>query len=219
MVMKAYVSLDALSTAVTVRLLMFAVCSLSALGGDLCVTTKDPTGQPLPGVTVMITRQKDVTASAPFDVSQTRTEANGQACFFKIRDGMYSVELALHGFLTSTYHPIRVDVLRPALFEMAMLFGQVIELDVSRIARISGILRLRNETVAEARICVYEKDSRLLVNCSRSDRFGQFGLLVEPGAYFIEVTRKDTVYLRKAITIPSGGTFRDLIPSELPELK
>ena len=198
---------------------MFAFCAISAVGGNLCVTTKDPTGQPLPGVTVMITKQKDAAASIPFDVTQTRTDSNGKACFFQIPDGSYSVELTMHGFLTATYRPVRVDILRPALFEMVMLFGQVIELDVSRIARISGVLRFRNETNAEARICVYDNDSRNLVNCSRSDRFGQFGLLVEPGTYFIEVTRKDTVYLRKSVTIPNAGTFRDLIPSELPEVK
>ena len=217
--MRKYSSLDALSAAVPLRLLIFAFCSISAMGGNLCVTTKDPTGQPLPGVTVMITKQKDAAASIPFAVTQTRTEANGQACFFKIPDGSYNIELTMHGFLTSTYQPIRVDVLRPALFETVMHFGQVIELDISRNGRITGLLRFRNETSAEARICIYDNDSRLLVNCSRSDRFGQFGLLVEPGVYLVEVTRKDTVYLKKTITIPSAGTFRDLFPTELPEVK
>lgn len=217
--MKRHFSMPALCAAAPLQLVMFAFCTISAVGGNLCVTTKDPTGQPLPGVTVTITKQKDAAGSIPFEVTQTRTESNGQACFFKIPDGSYSVELKLHGFLTSTYEPVRVDILRPALLEMVMLFGQVIELDLSRNAKISGVLRFRNETNAEARVCVYDNESRLLVSCSRSDRFGQFGLLVEPGTYLIEVTRKDTVYLRKSVTIPSAGTFRDLIPSELPEVK
>ena len=217
--MKKHFLMAALNAATSLRLLIFVFCTISAVGGNLCVTTKDPAGQTLPGVTVMITKQKDAAASILFDVTQTRTDSNGKACFLKIPDGSYSVELTMHGFLTATYQPVRVDILRPALFEMVMLFGQVIELDISRIARISGVLRFRNETNAEARICVYDDDSRLLVNCSRSDRFGQFGLLVEPGTYLIEVTRKDTVYLKKSVTIPDAGTFRDLIPSELPEIK
>lgn len=217
--MKKHSSMAVLDTASLLRLLTFAFSAISAAGGNLCVTTKDPAGQPLPGVTVMITKHKDAAASIPFDVTQTRTDSDGKACFFKIPDGSYSVELTMHGFLTATYQPVRVDILRPALLELTMLFGHVIELDISRIARVSGVLRFRNETNAEARICVYDNESRLLINCSRSDRFGQFGLLVEPGTYFIEVTRKDTVYLKKTVTIPNAGTFRDLLPPELPEVK
>ncbi len=199
------------------RLLLFAACLPSAQAGNLCVTTRDPAGQSLPGVSVTIAKRTDEAASLPFAPTQTRTDAAGQACFFQIPDGSYSVELALHGFLTATYQPIRVDVLRPASLAVGMLFGQVIELDISRIARITGVIRFRDEPAAEARICVYEGDSRHPANCSRPDRFGQFGLLVEPGAYVLEVTRQDKVYLRKSVNIPSAGTFLDLIPPLLPE--
>jgi hypothetical protein len=201
---------------------LFAISSATQLmiAGSLCVTAKDPAGQPLSGTSITITRAQESESLNALSRAHSRTDNDGQACFFQLPDGIYNVEFSLQGFLTVSYQGVRINILRPAILEVVMLFGDVIEHDVSPpLAKVTGILKVRGDLLAEAIICAYDKQSNNLVNCSRSDRFGQFALLLEPESYIIEIRHKDKVYFRGRINIPRAGIYSELIPKRLEEIK
>lgn len=62
------------------------------MGRNLCMTTKDPTGEFLPGVTVANTKGKDSAAGVPTTTTQTRTDSSWQVCFLQTLDGSFRVE-------------------------------------------------------------------------------------------------------------------------------
>ena len=185
-------------------------------GGNLCVTVRDPAAQVLANVSVTVTkiREGESVITTPI---HARTDSDGKVCFFALLDGRYAMEQTFPGFLTATYQPIRVDILRPAILETTMLFGDVIELDISGIARVSGTLRYQGKPIVRARVCLYEA-SKVPVNCSYSDRMGQFAILVEPGAYIGEVMRGNAIVFKGPIAVPTAGTFRNLFPSDVSDL-
>jgi len=188
-------------------LLVLSIASVG-VGGNLCVTMRDPGGGAIPNASAVAVRQSEGPGEAKELV--TRSNEAGQACFFELLDGRYALTIRAPGFLEVTYRGIKVDTLRPGLLVVNLLFGDVIELNVTPTAQIGGRLMKQGKPVVRGVVCAFTT-AGVLYNCTLSDKEGQYGLVVQPGNYRIEVTIQDSLVFKKDVSFEGPGVFRDLI--------
>ncbi len=114
----SYQSFPSRALALAMLLLLFALPATAQLqSGNLYGTTVGPEGQPMPGVTVVLT-------GAGASLTQM-SDANGKFRFPGLSPGTYAVETSLEGFAVTRQENIDVNVGRNTVIELPLQISDV----------------------------------------------------------------------------------------------
>lgn len=179
----------------------WCIASASLYGAELCVKVVDYGDQPLPSASVAAL---DLARGTRYE---SKTDRKGESCFPAIREGRYSVEAGLAGFMNVRYYPVRVVFPTKTQLSFRLPLGEITEGDFfSEESVVSGTLELGGSPVKGARICIAVPGDP---QCTTTNDLGEYAISVAPGSYEWEIRTADGMTYRSRINLPGPGTFRD----------
>jgi Carboxypeptidase regulatory-like domain len=186
--------------------LAIVVPQLTARASSLCATVVDATARPLAGATVTVTE-----LTRPDGRHSLTTDPNGRACLDSAREGVYSVEAGLAGFMNVRYYPVRVSAARPAVVAFQLPFSEVTEGGVSLESTLSGTLDAARSPLPPLRICLFARDQATAVACTTTNDLGEYALIVPSDVYRAEVSRQGERLGTTMLDLSSPGYYRNKV--------
>jgi hypothetical protein len=137
------------------------------------------------------------------------TDSQGNACFLKIPEGLYSVEVNLRGFLTAKYYPLRVSYPEMSGLTIRLPLSNVNEGGVAQEVTLSGTLRKNGEPAEAVSICLLRPNGDQ-VACTITNDLGEYAIIAAPGVYQVELKpfSGDTYRSKLDLSTP-GALYRD----------
>jgi hypothetical protein len=146
---------------------------------------------------------------------ETRSDSKGRACLSEIPEGLYSVEASVVN-MNVRYYPILVGTERTKELTFRLPAGVNSEGPIVNLTFLSGTLRLGDEPLDWAYLCLTKRDSSGIPICVLTNDLGEYALEVDPGLYDVEIcTGKKLVY-KSVLDVTSAGFYRERISAKPP---
>jgi hypothetical protein len=192
-----------------VVLLFSGLASLcgSAKAAVLCANVFDLANLPLPDASVTAV---NLGTNKRFGGRSDRT---GKACIPALPEGLYSVEVALTGFLNVRYYPVRLAPVATHELRFQLPFGEITEGSLAQESTLSGTLKQDGAPIQSAKICIFasEGENAAPVTCSVTNDLGEYAIIVPVGIYTVELRLPQGTVQRSKIDLSNPGFHRNSI--------
>jgi hypothetical protein len=132
-------------------------------------------------------------------------------CFADIPEGPYAVEAGSGiGHMNVRYYPVRVGTARTMELTFHLPSGENSEGPVVNEAFLSGTLRVGDNPIDWATMCLTKRDSLGIPICVRTNDLGEYAVDVDPGLYDVEICTKKLVF-KSVLDVRSAGFYRERI--------
>jgi hypothetical protein len=139
------------------------------------------------------------------------TDSQGNACFLKIPEALYSVEVSLQGFLTAKYYPLRVSYPEKSGLTIRLPLNNANRDTVAQEITLSGTLRKNDEPAQAVSICLLRSNGDQ-VACTTANDLGEYAIIAAPGVYQMELKPFSGKTYRSKIDLSTpGALYRDRV--------
>ncbi|MBV8847779.1 MAG: carboxypeptidase regulatory-like domain-containing protein [Bryobacterales bacterium] len=186
--------------------IMGLTTSLDLSASSLCAKVVDIVELPLSNAVINVFGLDD-----PNNHFSAFTDPKGSVCISKLPDGLYAVEASLQGFLNVRYYPVRVTFPDDVNLTFRLPFGEIREGGLRQDAVLTGTLGDRAHPESDLRICLFPVGQFVPAACSATNDLGQYALLVPPGKYRVEFTKRQQTLSGTTLDLPSPGYYRNRV--------
>lgn len=194
--------------AMRIRLILPALAAMTLpivlSAASVAGSVKDQGGHPLRGATVSLT------ALSRNEPTRTVTgDEAGQFRFTDLKNGAYSLEASVPGFVGVRYSPITIRYPFEPRWEFVLPIGEGAEGGVYTKAELSGELFIGPEAVANAEIAFRIGHS---VFRTKTNQLGQYAIALEPTNYRVTVhDSRGRLIFDEPLDISVTGDYKDPI--------
>jgi hypothetical protein len=146
-----------------------------------------------------------------YEAVQLITDDSGLACSKEVREGTYRVDAWKPGFLRASFQPVSILPRVMNRLTIVLPFGEINEGGISEVALVIGTLTENEEPVQDGRICFTLPKTLKPVFCVDTDRRGEYAASLLPGAYEVEVSRRNGKPVLTKLSLPAPGIYRNKI--------